>query len=145
MITAQNLRARLLERYPLSYLNAQILDATFEPVPLADLAAFGKELAERLWEDLPDGWQTWSDCDNFALEAQGLACRKHFEARHSKLGAAEGVAFGQISYTRDAGGAHRINVLLGDDGELHEYEPQMQREFVLSGPERATVNSPYFT
>ena len=145
MIAAQDLRARLLERYPLSYLNAQILDATFEPLPLADLATFGDELATQLWCDLPDGWKDYSDCDNFAMEAQALACRKHFQARHQFTGKGEGVAFGQITYTRDAGGIHRINVLLGDDGDLHEYEPQQQRVVTLSPAERATVSSPYFT
>jgi hypothetical protein len=145
MITAQDLRARLLERYPLSWASAQILDATFDAVPMGDVATFSAELGAKLFEDLPSGWQTWEDCDNFAHEAQGLACRKHFIARYAGAGGGEGVAFGQISYTRDIGGAHRINVFLGDDGALHEYEPQSRREITLSGPERNTVDSPYFT
>lgn len=145
MLTAQELRARLLERYPLSGLNAQILDATFEPVPLVDLPWFSRELEGELAGALPAGWQEWSDCDNFALEAQRLACRKHYLARRNWRGTGEGVAFGQISYVRDAGGAHRINLLLGDDGAWHEYEPQTQRVITLSAAERATAHSPNFT
>lgn len=86
-----------------------VSDATYNVVTEGAVKRFLQELTAALWEEGITAWHPFFDCDNFALEAWALACRKHRAAGMAGMPVAEGVAFGVYSFNvnGEAGQGHR--------------------------------------
>lgn len=139
-LTALELRLLLAARYPAAYL--AVLDGTYH-VPAAEaIETFNRELAAHLFEQYGDKWQTFFDCENFALEAVVLACRKHFIARQSGNGTAEGIALGLLCFQQipgDATSGHCICFWIDADRQIHEFEPQNRQPLPLTPAQCASA------
>lgn len=139
-LTAAELRAILAAKYPAAH--CVILDATYN-VPTADaIAVFNRELSAHLFEQYGDRWQSYFDCDNFALEAVVLACRKHFVARQAGNGSAEGIALGLLGFLQTPGDpttGHCICFWVDSEKQVHEFEPQNRQPLPLSPAQCASA------
>ena len=139
-LSALDLRALLAARYPFAALIT--LDGTYN-VPTPDaIEVFNRELAAHLFEQYGDKWQTYFDCDNFALEAVVLACRKHFVARQAGSGTAEGIALGLLGFQLTPGNpasGHCICFWIDAEKQIHEFEPQNRHPLPLTPAQCAST------
>ena len=139
-LSALELRVLLAARYPFAHLIT--LDASYN-VPAADaIDAFNRQLAAHLFDQYGDKWQTYFDCDNFALEGVVLACRKHFIARQAGSGSAEGIALGLLGFQLTPGNpasGHAINFWVDAKKQIHEFDPQNRHPLPLTPAQCASA------
>lgn len=140
VISARDLRAILAERYPFAY--SVVLDADYNVPSAAGIEKFNDELRAHLFKEYGDKWETFFDCDNFALEAMALACRKHWISRRAGNGSAQGIALGIFCYRlkpTDLASGHCAAFWIDSDRVIHEFEPQNRQPLALTPEQCATV------
>ena len=82
-----------------------------------------------------------NQCEHFALRAllEAVYLFGH-DVQAGVPAEAESIAVAAVSYHRDSGGGHEVNVWL-IDGEWLAWEPQTQKFFEFSPTERASVKN----
>jgi hypothetical protein len=140
-LTNAELRAILAARYPFAF--GLVLDSDYNIPTDASFSTFCDELAAELLAKYGDRWRDFFDCDNFALEALVLACRKHWIARYqNNHGNAQGVAIGVLGYlTRpdDGTSGHCIALRVDDQRQVREFEPQNRQPLPLTPEQCASA------
>ena len=84
------------------------------------------------------GAQKWTkkwDCEDFAREFKSLAQICH---NNSPLATAEGLAIGEIDYTKESGERHCINIAFTDKGVIF-IEPQTGESLLLTENEKNSI------
>lgn len=126
-LTQSELRQLLKKRYPSATII--LLDVDYNVGTDAAFDVFCHELWTKLLAEYGDKWETFFDCDNFALEAIVLAYRKHYLARKAGKGSAQSFAFGIVCYTE---GSHALNWRVLPDLSVTEFEPQTRKQLQLT-------------
>lgn len=85
-----------------------------------------------------DGWSNKFDCEDFTkfFKTLAQACHK------SSKGTAEGLAVGEISYTKTSGEYHSINIIETEKGLIF-LEPQTGESLILTENEKNSINKVY--
>ncbi len=140
LLTDADLRTILARRFPLA--TGIALDRDYNVPTDSAIATFYKEFAAELFDKYGDRWQEYFDCDNFALEALALACRKHWIARYAGNGSAQGIALGILCYRIDPANpnsGHCVNWYIGTDRQVHVFEPQTRQPLALTTDQCASA------
>lgn len=99
------------------------------------LEVFYPWLSRELKRDGISGWQESFDCDDFATVYRVMAQVCHANTRNG----AEGIAIGEVFYTRDNGGQHAINCAFVENEQLIFIEPQNGQQTKLTDKELGSI------
>jgi hypothetical protein len=132
-LNSNELRKLLLKELKPSSIYIKIGDKDYNPVEEQWLLYPFYNYFEKVMDGLKiPGWRKKFDCDNFSSGYRFIAQALHLQGKTSE----QSIAVGEMSYRRDKGGLHAINIAVVEFNNIIFIEPQTGVEKCLSTAEK---------